>query len=99
MNNVKHKNSLKKQSKAVALKYLDDSDPTLLAKGRGAVARLIMEIAKDNDVLLKESEDALDELWDVQMGELIPSETMELVAEVLAFLCEVDREAQQVAHS
>jgi len=72
---------------AVALKYErgKDAAPVVLAKGSGAFAKRIKEIAKEHDVPMTENKPVARMLFKIaQVGELIPVELYQVVAEILA---------------
>ncbi|HHY37272.1 MAG TPA: flagellar biosynthesis protein FlhB [Firmicutes bacterium] len=74
---------------AVALRYdaREMSAPVVLAKGRGYVALRIKEIARDHDIALVENRPLAQGLyWGADIGEEIPPEFYQAVAEVLAFI-------------
>ena len=74
--------------KAVALKYdrKTDSSPKVTAKGKGKVARKIIELAKKHDVPIKDDPDLIEVLSALDIDEEIPSEIYVVVAELLAFV-------------
>jgi len=74
---------------AVALKYdADVSDaPVVVAKGQDFIALRIKETAKENNVEIVENRELARTLYDtVDVGEAIPPELYQAVAEVLAFV-------------
>lgn len=74
---------------AVAVKYDPDKydAPYVLAKGQDYLAQKIKEIAKENDVEIVENKPLARMLYaNVEIGELIPPELYQAVAEVLAFV-------------
>ncbi|ACB84995.1 flagellar biosynthesis protein FlhB [Natranaerobius thermophilus] len=73
---------------AVALKYDEgDTAPMVLAKGQGHVARKIKEIAEDHNVVVMENRQLARSLYfSVEIGDFIPEELYQAVAEVLAFV-------------
>ncbi|SCL83222.1 EscU/YscU/HrcU family type III secretion system export apparatus switch protein [Sporanaerobacter sp. PP17-6a] len=76
-----------KRKSAVALKYnKDNSAPIVVAKGRGHIAEKIIEIAKENKVEIYEDEDVADNLMKLEMGMEIPQELYEAVAEIIAYI-------------
>lgn len=76
-----------KRKSAVALKYnKDNSAPIVVAKGRGHIAEKIIETAKENKVEIYEDEDVADSLMKLEMGMEIPQELYEAVAEIIAYI-------------
>lgn len=70
---------------AVALHYDGKEAPRVTAKGQGAVARRILEIAKENDVPLQEDQHLVQVLSKIELGDEIPENLYRAVAEVIAF--------------
>lgn len=83
----------KKESKtAVALAYTPgERAPKILATGKGEVAERIIETAKENDVPLYEDDKLASPLSKLQIGDMIPPELYEVVAEILVFVDDMDR--------
>ena len=71
--------------KAVALKYDYRSAPTVTAKGSGLLADKIMQVAKENDVLLHQSPELVEMLSTLDLGEEIPEALYLAIAEIIAF--------------
>lgn len=74
---------------AVAIKY--DADkfdaPMVIAKGADYLARKIKEVAAENDIEIVENKPLARMLYaNVEVGELVPPELYQAVAEVLAFV-------------
>ena len=74
---------------AVAVKYDPDvaDAPIVLAKGEDHLARRIKEIAKENKIEIVENKPLARMLYaNVDVGQAIPPELYQAVAEVLAFV-------------
>ena len=74
---------------AVAIKYDPDKydAPYVLAKGENYLAQKIKEIAKENNVEIVKNKPLARMLYaNVDIGELVPPELYQAVAEVLAFV-------------
>ena len=74
---------------AVAIKYDKDSfgAPVVVAKGADYVAAKIKEIARENDVEIVENKPLARMLYfNVELGDEIPQEMYQMVAEVLAYV-------------
>ncbi len=73
---------------AVALQYHKGMPaPKVLAKGQDLVARRIREIGKENDIPLVENRPLARALYaTVEVGQLVPRELYQAVAEVLAYV-------------
>lgn len=79
------KNTDPKADIAVALQYDGRDAPRVTAKGHGAVARRILEVARANDVPLQEDEHLVQVLARIELGDEIPENLYRAVAEVIAF--------------
>jgi len=79
-------------SKAVAILYEDDksSAPQVVASGQGKIAQKIIETAKESGVHIQEDPDLVELLAKVPIGDEIPVELYQTVAEVLAFVYQVN---------
>ena len=77
---------------AVALEYAPRSDdaPRLVAKGRGELARQIIELAEANGVSVRQDADLATLLEAVEIDQEIPVEAFIAVAEVLAYVYEAN---------
>ena len=75
-------------SLAVALDYERGSRnaPRVVAKGRGEIARRIVEIAAENDVVIEDNAALAEALAGVRLDDSIPLELYEAVAEVIGFV-------------
>ena len=77
---------------AVALAYEPgDVAPKILATGTGAVADRIIEKAKESNVPLYKDNKLADTLSRLKIGDAIPPELYEVVAEILVFVDDMDR--------
>jgi len=76
------------EASAVALSYDRETKraPTVVAKGRGAVAEQILELAFANDVKVREDADLVELLQAVDIESPVPLEAFAAVAEIVAFL-------------
>ncbi len=82
----------KKQKTAVALEYdPEDAAPKIVATGKGKVAEKIIEAAKEADVPVHEDSKLADTLSKLEIGEMIPPELYEVVAEILVFVDAMDK--------
>ena len=81
-----------KHQKAVALGYDEKrSDaPRVLATGSGLVAETIIERAREAGIHIREDPDLVELLAKVPVGEEIPPELYQTIAEVLAFVYSVN---------
>ncbi|MEE3494059.1 MAG: EscU/YscU/HrcU family type III secretion system export apparatus switch protein [Butyrivibrio sp.] len=83
----------KKIKTAVALGYdpNENGAPVVLASGKGALAEKIIEQAQENKIPVHEDSKLADTLSKLEIGEMIPPELYEVVAEVLVFVDAMDR--------
>lgn len=78
---------------AVALRYDPEAGgaaPCVVATGRGAVAEEILRLAREHDVPLRQDPALADALSTLNVGMSIPPELFRAVAEVLAFLYQMN---------
>ena len=79
-----------KIKKAVALQYNESQiAPVIIAKGSGYSAEKIVEIAAKNGIVVVHDETLSNSLYTFKTGEFITEEYYEIVAEILAFVLEV----------
>lgn len=77
---------------AVAISYdIDDAAPKILATGKGAMAEKIIQKAKESDVPLYKDNKLANTLSKLQIGDMIPPELYEVVAEILVFVDDMDK--------
>jgi len=86
--NRDNKISKEEINKAAALRYDQEKDdaPRIIASGKGELARRIIETARKHDIPLKEEQDIIDILLRLNIGEEIPPELYQAVAEILSFI-------------
>ena len=83
---------------AVALEYdPDDQAPKVIAMGRGALAERIIEQAKQSDIPVHRDDKLADTLSKLQIGDMIPPELYEVVAEILVFVDSMDKIKAKIA--
>lgn len=77
-----------KRQLAVALRYNEDKEaaPRVLAKGQGKMAQKILDVAKTQNIPIRDDPDLVEALAKLDVGSLIPTELYPAVAEVLAFV-------------
>ena len=81
-----------KQKTAVALAYMPgDAAPKILATGKGAIAEKIIETGKEADVPFYKDDKLADTLSKLEIGDMIPPELYEVVAEILVFVNDMDK--------
>lgn len=77
-----------KSKSAVALKYQQgevSSAPTVIAKGFGELAQEIVDLARQNGVLVHEDPYLSDFLATLDLGQEIPDQLYHIIAELIAF--------------
>ena len=80
------------RQKAVAVKYNpEEYAPKVVAKGAGVVAEKILEKGQETDVAVYQDAQLVEELTKIDLGEHIPPELYEVVAQVLVFISDLDR--------
>ena len=80
-----------KEKTAVAVAYNPgEVAPKILAVGKGEVAERIIETAKKNDVPFYQDNKLAETLSRLQIGDTIPPELYEVVAEILVFVDDMD---------
>jgi flagellar biosynthesis protein len=85
---------------AIALSYEpNEAAPKVIASGKGYLADKIIERAKEADVPLHKDEKLADTLSKLQIGDTIPAELYEVVAEILVFVDKMDRIKDKVDRS
>lgn len=79
--------------KAVALRYNPDKDgaPVVVAKGKGAIADKIIELAAANGVAVREDKALVTVLSKLDLDREIPPQLYTAVAAILAFLYRANR--------
>lgn len=89
---MEKKENTTKTKQAVALSYeVEDGAPRVIAAGQGYLAEKIIEKAKESDVPLHQDDKLAGALMQLQIGDLIPPELYEVVAEILVFVDRMDR--------
>ena len=77
---------------AVAIAYEPgEAAPKILATGKGKVAEKIIETAKENKIPTYKDNKLASTLSKLQIGDMIPPELYEVVAEILVFVDDMDR--------
>lgn len=82
----------KELEKAVAILYdsQKSSSPKVVATGQGEVAKRIIETAREAGVHIQEDANLVELLSKIDLGADIPTELYQTVAEVLAFVYQVN---------
>ena len=89
-----------KKRTAVALEYDPvDAAPKVIASGTGVIADKIIEKAKEAKVPVQKDSKLADTLSRLEIGEMIPPELYEVVAEILVFVDAMDKIRQKMANA
>ncbi|WP_453996979.1 EscU/YscU/HrcU family type III secretion system export apparatus switch protein [Bacillus nitroreducens] len=82
-----------KKRAAVALSYKEnvDSEPKVVAKGKGSVAEHIIQKAKENKIPIQEDGSLVELLSELKLKEGIPQELYQVIAEIFAFVYNIDK--------
>ncbi len=86
------KASGKSADKAIAILYDENESaaPRVVASGKGVIAEKIIATAKDAGIHIQEDANLVELLSKVQVGDQIPTELYQTVAEVLAFVYQMN---------
>jgi len=84
---------MRDQAAAVALGYDPEKGqaPKVLAAGFGEVAKKILEVAREHQLHIHEDQNLAKLLAQVPVGQEIPEDAYQLVAELLSFLYQTDQ--------
>ncbi len=81
-----------KNKTAIAIEYNPaDEAPKILAAGKGYLAEKIISEAKSADVPIHKDERLAKALSNLEVGEYVPPELYQVVAEVLVFVDRMDK--------
>ncbi len=83
--------------KAVAILYDESKSaaPKVIASGKGVVAQKIIEAAREAGIHIQEDPNLIELLAKIPIGEEIPVELYQTVAEVLAFVYQINDRYRQ----
>lgn len=77
---------------AIALEYNEgDIAPKVIASGKGYLAEKIVETAKEYDIPVHQDAKLAKSLSNIEIGEYIPRELYQVVAEVLVYVDAMDK--------
>ena len=84
----------KTKTSAVSLQYNPSGDrvPKVTAKGQGWVAEKIIAIAQEQNIPIKKDKDLMELLEKIDIGQEIPEELYKIVAELLAWVYDLNKE-------
>ena len=81
-----------KKKQAIALEYdPNDSAPKVIASGQGVIAEKIIAKAKEEKIPVHKDDKLADTLSRLEIGDMIPPELYEVVAEILVFVDAMDK--------
>jgi flagellar biosynthesis protein len=85
---------------AAAIKYDNrkDAAPKVIAKGMGAIAEKIIELARDHQVPIKSDPVLVQILSKLEIDEQIPIELYKAVAEILSFVYSANNRYRDARH-
>jgi len=88
----------KKIKEAAALKYspMINNAPEIVALGKGDIAEKIIEKAKESNIPLYEDAALAHTLNYLKIGDEIPGELYEIVAEILVFVSRLDNSYEKL---
>jgi len=83
----------RRPKKAIALRYkpVQDNAPKVTAKGTGLVAEKIIAVARKQGIPVKDDPDLIEVLSRLDLHQEIPPELYVVVAEILAFVYNLNR--------
>ena len=86
------KEKKEKVKQAIALSYDPAEEaPTVIASGKGLLAERIIERAPESKVPVHRDDSLAETLSRLEIGEMIPPELYEVVAEILVFVDAMDK--------
>jgi flagellar biosynthesis protein len=86
------KGEKQKVKQAIALEYdPEEAAPRVIASGKGELAERIIEKAKEADVPVHRDDKLAETLSRLEIGDMIPPELYEVVAEILIFVDSMDK--------
>lgn len=83
-----------KMASALRFNPTEDAAPQVIAKGLGVVAENIIQQAEVSGVPIYEDAKLSEQLHALEVGEHIPYELYEVVAEILVFIGTVDKASE-----
>lgn len=83
--------------RAAALKYDADTDnaPCIVGLGEGYVAQKMLETAAEENIAVVEDQSLAGILSKLSVGDEIPEELYEVIAQVLVFIARMDRQSSE----
>lgn len=84
----------RKRAAAISYDLNTDVAPKVIAKGKGFVAERIIEMARECGVPMHEDPTLVELLVKLDLGDAVPYELYQVVAEVLSFVYRLEKRAQ-----
>ncbi|NMB34037.1 MAG: flagellar biogenesis protein [Clostridium sp.] len=83
----------KKIKKAAALRYLPEKNnaPQIVALGKGEIAEKILKKAQESNIPIQKDDKLSDALEALNIGDQIPPELYEVVAQIFAYIGDIDK--------
>lgn len=80
------------RKQAAALKYdaMKDRAPYIVGLGQGPVAENMLKVARENDIPIVEDKSLSQALHKLGIGDDIPEELYQVIAEILVFVTKLD---------
>lgn len=88
-------NENRKEAVALSFNPSESEAPKVLAKGKGLVAANILEKAQENAIPIQQDASLVQILGQLDLNESIPEELYQAVAEVFAFIYQLDKKHGQ----
>ena len=90
----------KTKTSAVSIQYNRGGDrvPKVTAKGQGWVAEKIIAMAQEQNIPIKKDKDLMELLEKIDVGQEIPEELYKIVAELLAWVYDLNKEYSGKRH-
>lgn len=90
--NQKQKKIISGPSAAV-IKYDEEkgTGPTVIAHGKGQVAKQIIELAEKNNIHMQEDPMLVENLLDMDLGDNVPPQLYAVIAEILLLIEEMEK--------
>ena len=96
--NLKQSLKNRKQKTAVALQYeVGEEAPKIIASGKGHIAERILDVAKEEKIPIHKDAPLAGTLSKLEIGDYIPQELYEVVAEILVYVDNMDQLKNKLA--
>ncbi len=94
---VERKSTEKPPAKAIAIVYNENESaaPKVVATGKGVIAEKIIATAREAGIHIQEDADLVELLSKIPVGDEIPTELYQTVAEVLAFVYQINEKFKE----